>query len=155
MLLRVIFLCFIIGLASKKKYIEGICFEVLDGDTIILNDHRIRLFGVDSPELSQKNFDGKAIGKRAKIFLEQIILNKKIKVKIIGEDIYHRSLGIIYLDEVDINKELLLQGYAVVYGNHLSNGYLLAQKDAWLNKRGIFASSGFYNPRFYRLNNKN
>ena len=150
MLLRVIFLCFITGLATQKNYMKGRCKRVLDGDTIMIGDEKIRLFGIDAPELSQISTDHRRIGRDAKQYLEKLILNKEIKVHIKGVGIYKRKIGIVYLDGIDINKELLFKGHAVISNIDTYDTYHLAQKKAWLNKRGLFQTSSFMTPRFYR-----
>lgn len=71
---------------------KAVCTKVIDGDTVELNVdlgfniHNIirgRLVGVDAPEL----FTGekREAGKKAKEYLEQLVLNKPLTVKTIKD----------------------------------------------------------------------
>ena len=90
---------------------EGVIINVIDGDTVhLLNDNeeklKIRLQHIDAPELDQ------SYGKKSKFVLQQLILNKKVTVIGDKKDKYKRLLGVIYLDELDINLEMIKAGAA-------------------------------------------
>ena len=81
--------------------------SVTDGDTIVIDGNQVlRLFSINAPETKYCG------GKESKDFLEKLILNKKVIVKNLGYDIFHRTLAVIYLDGKNINEELLLAGMA-------------------------------------------
>ena len=94
--------------------------EVYDGDTItvdidlgfniVLKDQKIRLLGVDTPELRG---DEKEKGIAVRDELRKLILNKKIILKTDKDKKgkYGRWLGTVYLDKVNINSLLIKQGY--------------------------------------------
>jgi len=90
---------------------EGVIINVVDGDTAhLLNDNqeklKVRLHHIDAPELDQ------SYGKESKFALEQLILNKKVTVISDKKDKYKRLLGVISLDEVDVNLEMIKAGAA-------------------------------------------
>lgn len=90
---------------------EGVIINVVDGDTVhLLNDNqeklKVRLHHIDAPELDQ------SYGKESKFALEQLILNKKVTVISDKKDKYKRLLGVISLDEVDVNLEMIKAGAA-------------------------------------------
>lgn len=90
---------------------EGLIINVVDGDTVhLLNDNqeklKVRLHHIDAPELDQ------SYGKESKFLLEQLILNKKVTVVGDKKDKYKRLLGVISLDETDINLEMIKAGAA-------------------------------------------
>ena len=90
---------------------EGVVINVVDGDTVhLLNDNqeklKVRLHHIDAPELDQ------SYGKESKFALEQLILNKKVTVISDKKDKYKRLLGVISLDEVDVNLEMIKAGAA-------------------------------------------
>ena len=102
-----IFLFYQTCIANEK----GIIVNVVDGDTVhLLKDNeeklKVRLQHIDAPELDQ------SYGKESKFLLEQLILNKKVTVIGDKKDKYKRLLGVISLDEMDINLEMIKAGAA-------------------------------------------
>ena len=90
---------------------EGVIINVVDGDTVYIlnNNHeklKVRLHHIDAPELDQP------YGKESKFVLEKLILNKKVIVIGDKKDKYKRLLGVISLDEVDVNLEMIKAGAA-------------------------------------------
>lgn len=102
--------------------------EVYDGDTItcdidcgfgiVYSGQKIRLYGIDTPELRG---DERERGIEVRNILRNKILNKQIILKTIKDKKgkYGRYLGIIYIEEngeiININKWLKLNGYANEY----------------------------------------
>lgn len=98
--------------------------EVYDGDTITvdidlgfgikLTDQKIRLFGINAPELKGKT---KNEGIKSRDKLTQLILNKQVKIETIKDkkEKYGRILGKIWIDETLINDVLITEGFAVPY----------------------------------------
>ena len=102
-----IFLFYQTCIANEK----GIIVNVVDGDTVhFLNDNeeklKVRLQHIDAPELDQ------SYGKESRFVLEKLILNKKVTVIGDKKDKYKRLLGVISLDEMDINLEMIKAGAA-------------------------------------------
>jgi len=93
--------------------LEGIVTHIVDGDTLDINDNRIRLSLVNTPERGQKGY------MEAKKFVQDICLNKKAQVDIDdGQrrgDRYGRDIGIVYCDGININKELIDKNLAKIY----------------------------------------
>ena len=90
--------------------LSGKVISVVDGTTLeVAGDdkqiYKIRLAGIDSPELTQE------YGGEAKDFLEKIALEKNVTVKITGKDRWGRYLGEILIDgKTDPRVELLKRG---------------------------------------------
>ena len=85
------------------------CKSIIDGDTFRLeNGEKVRLIGIDAPELSQPG------GDESRQYLTQLILNKGVTLKKNYEDRdkYDRLLRFVYIDDVCINEEMIRQGYA-------------------------------------------
>ena len=61
---------------SFDKTLKGRVQEVLDGDTLIIHGQKVRLIGIDAPELDQKSFDGVPIGEMSKSYLEKLVRRK-------------------------------------------------------------------------------
>ena len=95
---------------------EGIVNYVVDGDTLDINDNRIRLSLVNTPERGQEGY------MEAKKLIQNLCLNKKGKVDIDdGQrrgDRYGREVGIVYCDGININKALVENNLAVIYSRY-------------------------------------
>lgn len=94
--------------------------RVSDGDTLKAESQGIeitvRLVGIDAPETSRKkNQPGQPFSKRAKLHLTKMVLNKIVEIDGYGLDRYSRMLGVVYVDEKNVNLELIKQGLAEVY----------------------------------------
>ena len=96
-----------------------------DTTNIKLNKIKVRLFGIDTPELKpSKNLVDRdlhiAKAKEARDFLSSMILNKIIKVQFLQNDKYGRPLVKLYTiddkqNEIYINDLMITKGYAKSY----------------------------------------
>ena len=99
---------------STPKHYEasGYCPYVVDGDTLDVEGvGRIRLVGVNTPERGQLGYQ------EAKDFVTSMCLGKTVYLDIDDEkhhDKYGRVLAVVYVGNVNINKELLKRGYAEI-----------------------------------------
>jgi len=145
-----------ISLASAEEIVLDGRLEVVDGDTIKQGKKRIRLYGIDAPELKQKCEDknGKKwdCGQVAKTRLNQTIYGKQVLCKTKGKDRYKRILAICYVDGTDINEHMVREGLAESYSQY-SEIYDLAEEYARSNKKGIW-SGELESPSEYRKKNK-
>ena len=124
--------------------------RVHDGDTVsvILNGRKekIRLIGMDAPEIKQKPW-----GTKARKHLEKMLIasNRKVTLEFDVEkgDKYGRLLCYVYsTDKNMINLQMLKHGYAVLLTispnvRHVDE-FRKAQHDAREQKLGIWGSSG-------------
>lgn len=107
---------FTINFYNSSKFIYGDVVDVIDGDTLkLLNGEKIRLYGINTPESDEYYYIP------AKNFLKENVEFKKIKYKDFGKDQYNRTLATIYLNDIDINLELIRKGYATPYFTYESN----------------------------------
>jgi|SRR3989344_215798 len=86
--------------------------RVIDGDTFVLaNEEVVRLLCVDTPEVGEEGFDD------AKLFLEDLIVDKEVRMESGGKDkdVYGRLLRYVYVGDVLVNREIVEQGLGVVY----------------------------------------
>lgn len=135
--------------------------KVTDGDTIVINDIRIRFTGSDAPESyffgkTQTCFDAKGIewecGNAATLKLKQLINNQIVRCTDEGQDRYGRTLGICYVDEVDLQAEMVKSGMAIAYLRY-SNKYENEQNYAKKVKAGMWAGE-FQEPEVWRRENR-
>jgi tetrahydromethanopterin S-methyltransferase subunit G len=93
--------------------LEGKVTYVVDGDTLDINDIRIRLSLVDTPERGQEGYQ------EAKNFVIDLCLKKEAQVDIDdGQrrgDRYGREIGIVYCDGINLNAELINNNLASIY----------------------------------------
>ena len=105
---KICFLVLIINTIALSKFLNASSsLKIIDGDTIILNSEKIRLYGIDTPEIKQTCTDNYGhtylCGVKAKLELEKIIGSRKISCIKKTKDRYKRSISICYVDENDIN----------------------------------------------------
>jgi len=117
------------------RTIEGIVSKVADGDTIHVTDPlgtkvKVRLYGIDAPETEKSNKKtgriskpGQPYGEEAYQALNSKIYRKQVKLEILAVDRYKRSVGIVYLNGKNINKEMVAEGYAWAYRQYLDRPY--------------------------------
>jgi micrococcal nuclease len=95
---------------------EGTVNYVVDGDTLDINDNRIRLSLVNTPERGQEGY------MEAKKLVQNLCLNKKGEVDIDdGQrrgDRYGREVGVVYCDGINLNKVLIENNLAVIYSEY-------------------------------------
>tara|TARA_B100000131_G_C17637060_1_gene418418 strand:+ start:175 stop:498 length:324 start_codon:yes stop_codon:yes gene_type:complete len=102
---------------------EAIVTSVYDGDTItvdidlgfdvILKKQKIRLLGIDTPEVRGSERTDGLISRDA---LRKKILGEQVVIKTEKRGKYGRWLGTIYIESTNINQWLINEGYAVEYG---------------------------------------
>lgn len=127
--------------------------RIVDGDTIKIENYKIRFFGIDAPEIKQtclfNNIKWRC-GKESKKFLINIIDGQRVRCVILGKDKYKRFLCECFIKEQNINKLMVKQGWAVAYRNY-SKKYVSDELYAKNKKKGIWQGI-FENPWDYRKN---
>ncbi len=125
--------------------------RVFDGDTVMLeNGTKIRLLGINAPEVEHRNKSGQPGGEEAKRWLEGVVLGKKIRLQkdIEKKDKYGRTLAHIFTqDRRHINLELVEAGLATVNIHppnlKFTDELLRAQKLAESKKLGVWEYPGY------------
>lgn len=133
----------------------GKVVRVSDGDTLSLLDksgkqHKIRFYGIDSPELQQ------AYGKAAKAALSRRVYREEVGVAVVETDNYGRQVGTVYADGVNVNRALVEEGYAWWYRYHAPHERRLeiAEGEARAAKRGLWADDNPVPPWDWRRRNR-
>lgn len=125
-----------------------------DGDSLVVGSQRVRLFGIDAPELDQTcQTGGNAwqCGADAKRRLNELVAGQRVDCQIIGTDQYGRSLGKCSTEFLELNEAIVELGWAVAYREY-SQDYVEAEERAKLRKAGIWNST-FTMPSAHRLAN--
>jgi endonuclease YncB( thermonuclease family) len=142
--------CILCLSACSDDALRGRVVKVADGDTITILDsantqHKIRLQGIDAPE------KGQAFGKASGRFLSGLVAGRDVRVTYAKRDQYNRILGTVYLDDRDINLEMLKAGMAWHYKRFdKSPAYAAAEQDARENRRGLWSDPNPIPPEQFR-----
>jgi endonuclease YncB( thermonuclease family) len=163
---------FIFPIAAIFFILTSICFagqykctRFVDGDTIKVvnngNQLTIRLVGIDAPETSKKKRQpGQPFSQKSTKYLASLILNKTVEIKSYGQDRYGRTLGVIYVNDINVNIEMVQAGLAEVYRGPPASGldldpYWKAEEEAKKSKREMWVLGDKYiSPRKWRRMNK-
>ena len=123
--------------------------RVSDGDTLRLGSDRIRLLGLDAPELDQTCVDEIGAtwpcGREASRRLRELTGSGTVRCSTEGRDKYGRYLGRCSVDGKDIGATLVAEGFAVASFPSYGAEETLARRE----KRGIWAGP-FDTPRRWR-----
>lgn len=158
-------LCSFAGASQAERYLGTVAKNV-DGDTINFQKEgsegaskpwKIRMLGIDAPELHLPVKDGPPVGqspwgeKAAEYLQNRVPVGTRVTVASFGLDHYRRVLGDIELGGVDINLEMVKTGWAIPYvicdngscdekffETYRVREYLSACDEARENGRGIF-----------------
>lgn len=104
--------------------IEAKVLKVHDGDSITMAfdtfnqgilAHKIRLLGIDTPELTSKDPEEKKHAINAKQHLAELILGKIVRADITGVDKYGRLLAVIRIGNITVNSHMVELGLANIY----------------------------------------
>jgi len=109
------------------KFKQARVISVYDGDTITIarktsiwwrstiHSYKVRLSGIDCPEIRGSLPEEKEYALKAKSIVENLVLNQVVKLDIKGFDKYGRILAIILVNEINLSEHLLSIGLAVPY----------------------------------------
>jgi endonuclease YncB( thermonuclease family) len=122
-----------------------------DGDTLMVGETKVRLFGIDAPEFDQtckRNGTQWSCGTDAAEALMRLVTGKDVQCVSTGKDQYGRILGSCSVGGTDVNRTMVALGYAVAYRRY-SSDYVSAEQSAKAGKLGLWAGT-FEIPEQYR-----
>lgn len=133
-------------------------FRVIDGDTLchIPNNDKIRLYGIDCPEMKQD------FGTNAKQITKSVMEEThSLRIENVGKDKYGRTVAIVGLDagSITLQEVLLKNGAALVYRDfcHLEDicqEWVRLEIEARQQKRGLWADKTVTPPWVWRHKQK-
>jgi len=132
---------------------------VFDGDTVqarpvdntffdgSTSSTAVRLIGVDTPEINWGDNTEECFGSQARSFLKSALLNERVTIIADSEQPdrgdHGRLLAYVLRDGVNINKQLIAEGYgkeaSVGPGYTKQDSFLAAQRSARENNRGLWS----------------
>jgi len=138
---------------QSNRYLHTVT-KVYDGDTIILkNGERVRLLGINTPEIESRHRSDETGGQAAKQWLQDKLNGGQVYLEYDKQqrDKYKRLLAHCFLpDDEHLNKTIVEAGLAslsIIPPNvRYSEQLISAQQQAQQNKRGIWGASA-YKPR--------
>lgn len=114
---------------------------VIDGDTVEINDQRIRLHGIDAPESRQVcQHDGVMwlCGAEATKTLRNLIRGASVSCTERDRDRYGRMVSICHLSGMDLNAEMVRAGMALAYRRY-SDDYVGHEASAKAARKGLWS----------------
>jgi endonuclease YncB( thermonuclease family) len=123
----------------QAESLQGKVVAIADGDTFTLLDAsntqiKVRLAEIDTPER------GAPYANRAKQALSGMVFQKQVAVVVLDTDRYGRTVGRVYVGDLDVNAQLVRVGAAWVYRKYLRDESLLhLEAEARQRKVGIWS----------------
>lgn len=140
-----------LGAVSQRHPGEAHVSRVIDGDTIELSNKKIvRYIGIDTPELRERKgaswiYNPKPYAEAAKDFNKRLVEGKHVRLEldVQKKDKYGRTLAYVYVEDKMINREILKEGYAMIYtyppNVKYTKEFLAAQELARDNNKGLWS----------------
>lgn len=117
---------------------------VIDGDTIWTDGLKIRIWGIDAPEMAQGE------GQASKHALAALCANRNILVSPIDRDVYGRLVARLYYGRGDIGQQMVAGGRAISVCREYAGDERLARKA----RAGFWRNGGIgETPRDFRKRN--
>jgi endonuclease YncB( thermonuclease family) len=113
--------------------------KIVDGDTMTVlktdnTQEKVRLASIDTPE------KGQPYGTKAKDALANLVFGETVRVEVVTVDRYGRTVGSVWLGDLNANAEMVRLGYAWVYRKYSDDPALLAlEAEARVAKKGLWA----------------
>ena len=109
------------GVAVKvAQVVSGQTLEVIDPQNQSALIARVRLIGVEAPDVQQRPWGVAAKERLAEIIGEKPVL---LELDIESKDQYERQLAYIWQNGVLLNERLIVEGYALYQSRSLNNKY--------------------------------
>jgi len=131
----------LIALPASAESIECRVIGIADGDTFSCltasrDQVRVRLAGIDAPEL------GQPYGRRARQALSGFVFGKDVTLIVQDRDRYGRTVAQVKVADIDVNAEMVRAGAAWAYRVYLKDRTLLnLEAVAKEFKRGLWSLS--------------
>ena len=162
MFIRIIITFLVLFSNSIAEEISGIP-KVVDGDTVHIDNYKLRLEGIDAPEMRQQCkkesfkisffigftfYKDYSCGRVSKEKLITKIDTTEIKCISSSKDRYKRYIATCYKGKTNLNQWMVRNGYAIAYRRY-SKKYVPDEDFAKENKLGLWQGK-FMNPEKWR-----
>ena len=163
--MRTIIIFLILSTNILAQEINGIP-KIVDGDTVYINNYKIRLEGIDAPEMKQKCkkeklkissiigytfYEDYYCGEHSKKNLEAKVKGSNIKCISLTKDRYKRYLAKCFKGKINLNRWMVRNGYAIAYRRY-SKEYVIDEEFAKENKLGLWRGKFLKPEKWRKLN---
>ena len=93
-------------LGGIERIVDSRQVHVVDGDTFRYGAERVRLRGIDTPELNEPG------GQAARLRLEELLRSGPVRMVPHGRDVYDRLVADVFVDGQNVAEMLRREGYA-------------------------------------------
>lgn len=137
---RILITLIVFALPLPAAALEGV-LRVIDADTFDIDDARVRLFGIDAPEMGQpcvsqgQEWD---CGRWARDMVRDRFEGQWAVCTVKDVDRYDRLVASCQVDGVDLGEVIVSEGWAWAYLRY-SSQYELDEKAAAVTERGLWA----------------
>jgi len=135
--------------------IDGVV-RVIDGDTLDVGGHRVRIHGIDAPEIGQPCTSDLLGVYDCGVFVRDEVARRysgqTATCTVIDIDRYGRNVAKCFVNGQDIGEDIVLDGLAVAYRQY-SMDYDLAEKSAQISETGLW-SDVMQSPAAYRADQR-
>lgn len=133
---------FVLPASAGGQVMSGTATAV-DGDSLVVDGQKVRLFGIDAPEFTQTcTRDGETweCGKAAKEQLSALVSGAHVECRQLATDGFGRAVSTCVAGSEDVNRTMVEHGWAVAY-REFSTDYVGAEQQAKRNGQGIWGGS--------------
>ena len=128
--------------------LSGQVSRVYDGDTLTLAGQKVRIWGIDAPELKQQ-CGSAACGRAARDALQELVRSQTVVCAQVDLDRYKRVVASCQAGGLDIGEQMVRSGNALDYRRYSRGRYQDAERAARAQRAGMW-SGEFDKPWEYR-----
>jgi micrococcal nuclease len=147
------------------RVLTGVVTKITDGDTIQVNSDgtklKVRLYGIDAPEMERRNKRTGAVSKQGQPYgeeafrtLEGKVARQQVRLDVMDIDKYKRLVALVSVGDRNINRELVVEGAAWAYKKYLDRPYasefIGAEEEARQAGRGLWRQANPQPPWDFR-----
>jgi len=119
-----------------KQVVSGQTIEVVSASTPTADPRRVRLIGIEAPDMRQQPWGIEARRQLAQLLGDRSVL---LELDVEKRDQYQRQLGYIWARDSLLNEEMVKRGYALAKPRSPNTKYdqRLANAQAWARIMGV------------------
>ncbi|MBI4667260.1 MAG: thermonuclease family protein [Nitrospinae bacterium] len=150
---------------TEQNLIWGKVIRVYDGDTVAIKDDkgqtiRVQLAYIDAPDMDYVTNERQPLFKDSMDALSRLVMNQEVIIEALGKDSTGKTEGMIFLDKLNVNVEMVRRGLAEIYepvrsrpaayNREYVDQLKEAEETAKADKAGVWGRSDYISPYKYR-----